>query len=221
MFSATSLVLRSRRSLISTAGGTLSWIGMYVSNPTHRAFFTPPFVLRYFLSTTPDKDTSGSGSVSHLTTTNMTKIMKVGDIPNNILPEISSVMQTPLSADSSKNIMSASAISSGTPPRRYDPVDRDVEISSLKDTIKSKDVALMSLSEEIASVINERARLLKKEVLSSNESRRLIVIEAEDLPYMRKDKDRLVAEIAKHEAELSQLKHPKELIDAPVPAQGI
>ena len=150
----------------------------------------------------------------------MTKIMKVGDIPNNILPEISSVMQTPLSADSSKNIMSASAISSGTPPRRYDPVDRDVEISSLKDTIKSKDVALINLSEEIASATKERAQLHKKDLLSRNESRRLEVIEAEDLPYMRIDKARLVAEIAKHETELSQLKHPKELADAPVPAQG-
>ena len=100
-------------------------------------------------------------------------------------------------------------------------MDRDVEISSLKDTIKSKDVALMSLSEEIASVINERARLLKKEVLSSNESRRLIVIEAEDLPDMRKERGRLVAEIADHKAELNQLKRPKELVDAPVPAQGM
>ena len=47
------------------------------------------------------------------------------------------------------------------------------------------------------------------------------MIEAEDLPYMRKDKDRLVAEIAKHETELNQLKNHKELVGAPVPAQGI
>ena len=124
MFSATSLVLRSRRSLISAAG-TVSWIGTYINNPTNRAFFTPhSSVLRYFLSTTPDKDTSGS--TSQLTTTKMTNMMKVGDNPINILPKISSVIQAPLSADSN---ISASAKSSDT--KRHKPTDRDVEITSV------------------------------------------------------------------------------------------
>ena len=130
MFSATSLVLRSRRSLISAAG-TVSRIGTYINNPTNRAFFTPhSFVLRYFLSTTPDKDTSGS--VSHLTTTEkkMTKIMKVGDNPINILPEISSVIH---SADLGTSV---SAKSSDT--KRYKPIDRDERMAYLEDTIKSK-----------------------------------------------------------------------------------
>ena len=216
MFSAASLVLRSRRSLISAAG-TVSRIGTYINNPINRAFFTPySFVLRCFLSTTPDKDTSGS--VSHLTTKKKKKMttkmmMKVGDNPISILPKTSSVIH---SADLGTSV---SAKSSDT--KRYNPVDRDVEISSLKDTIKSKDVALMSLLKEIASATEKQAQLLEKAVLSSNESRLLRVIEDVNLPDMRKDKDRLVAEIAKHETELNRLKHPMELVDAPVPAQGI
>ncbi len=91
----------------------------------------------------------------------------------------------------------------------------------MEDTIKNKDAALVSLSEEIASATKEQAQLLKKAVLSSNESLLLRVIEDVNLPDMRKREARLVAEIAKHETELNQLKHPKELADAPVPAQGI
>ena len=161
------------------------------------------------MSATLDKDTSGS--VSHLTTT--AKTMKVGDNPINILPKTSSVIH---SADLGTSV---SAKSSDT--KRYNPVDRDVEISSLKDMIKSKEVALMSLSEEITSEIKKQAQLLEKEVLSSNESRLLRVIEDVNLPDMRKREDRFVAEIAVHKAELRQLNNPKELADAPVPAQGI
>ena len=206
MFSAaTSLVLRSRRSLVSAAG-TVSRIGTYINNPTNKAFFTPhSFVLRYFLSTTPDKDTSGS--VSHLTTT--TKTMKVGDNPINILPKTSSVIH---SAD-----LGTSVSAKSSDIKKYKPVDGDVDISSLKGTIKSKDADLRSLSKEIASALKEQARLLKKAVLSSNESRLLRVIEDVNLPDMKKERARLVAEIAKHETELNRLKHPMELVDAPVP----
>jgi hypothetical protein len=38
---------------------------------------------------------------------------------------------------------------------------------------------------------------------------------------MKEDKKMLVAEIAKHEVELSELKNPKAPADAPVPAQGM
>ena len=122
MFSAaTSLVLRSRRSLVSAAG-TVSRIGTYINNPTNKAFFTPhSFVLRCFLSTTPDKDTSDS--VTHLTTTKkkkMTKMMKVGDNPINILPKISSVIH---SVDLGTSV---SAKSSDT--NRHKPIDRDERI---------------------------------------------------------------------------------------------
>ena len=143
MFSATSLVLRSRRSLISTAGGTASRrIGVYVSNPTSRAFFTPhSFVLRYFLSTTPDKDTSGSGSNLTTKKKKMTKMMKVGDNPINILPKISSVIH---SADLGTSV---SAKSSDT--KRYKPIDRDERMAYLEEIIKNKDAALMSLSRKI------------------------------------------------------------------------
>ena len=219
MFSVTSLVLRSRRSLISAAD-TFSRIGTYVCNSTNRLYSNPySYVMRCTLSTTFDSDTYGSGSDIDLKKIKMT--FKVGDNPINMLPEISSVIQAPLSADSSKSIMSASAISSDFPPRRYKPMDRDERMAYLEDTIKSTYAALMSLSEEIASATKEQALLLKKEVLSSNESRLLRVIEDVNLPDMRKREDRLVAQIAKHETELNQLKYPKELADAPVPAQGI
>ena len=154
MFSATSLVLRSRRSLISAAG-TVSRIGTYVNNPTNRLYFNPhSYVLRCTLSTTFDSDTYGSGSLekSADSTKTTTKMINVGDNPINILPEISSVIQAPLSA---------SAISFDTPPRRYKPMDRDERMAYLEDTIKSSYAALMRLSEEIASVINERAQLHK------------------------------------------------------------
>ena len=216
MFSATSLVLRSRRSLISAAG-TVSRIGTYINNPTNKAFFTPhSVVLRCFLSTIPDKDTSGS--VSHLTTTKkkkkMTKMMmKVGDNPINILPKTSSVIH---SADLGTRVSVKSSDS-----KKLKPVDRDVEMSSLKDTIKSKDADLRSLSKEIASAPKKQAQLLEKAVLSSNESRLLRVIEDVNLPDMKGREKRLVAEIAEHKAEFRQLNNPKELADAPVPAQGI
>ena len=212
MCSATSLVLRSRRSLFSAAG-TVSWIGTYINNPTNRPFFNPhSFVLKYFLSTTPDKDISGS--ISHLKTTMMTNMMmNVGDNPINILPKISSVIH---SADFGTSV---SAKSSDT--KRLKPMDRDEGIANSEEMIKSKGVALMSLSEKIASATEKQSQLLEKAVLSSNESRLLRVIEDVNLPDMRKERDRLVAEIADHKAELNQLKHPKELVDASVAAQGM
>ncbi len=48
----------------------------------------------------------------------------------------------------------------------------------LEDTIKNKYAVLMRVSEEIASAPKKRDKLLEKEVLTSNESRRLEVIEA-------------------------------------------
>ena len=212
MFSVTSLVLRSRRSL-NSAAGTVSRIG-YINNPTNRAFFTPhSFVLRYFLSTTPDKDTSGSGSLEKSVDLKKVKMtIKVGDNPNpNPNPQISSVIH---SADL---VTSVSAKSSDI--KKYKPVDRDVEIRSLKDTIKNKDVALMSLSRKIESLADERRALLKLPVSSRNGP--LLKEIEEDVSDMKKREARLVAEIAEHKAELRQLNNPKELADAPVPAQGI
>ena len=197
MFSVTSLVLRSRRSLISTAG-TASRIGAYVSNPTNRAFFTPhSFALRYFLSTAPDNDTSGCGSLEK--SADLKKInttIRVGDNPINILPKISSVIQAPLSADSNT---SASAKSSDT--KRHKSIDRDERMANLKEIIKSKDAALSNLSRKFESLADERRALLKLPE-SSRDSLLLKSIE-EDLPDMRKREDRLVADIAELKVELS------------------
>ena len=190
MFSATSLVLRSRRSLISTAGGTASRIGAYVSNPTNRAFFTShSFVLRYFLSTTPDKDTSGS--VTHLTTTKKKKTkMKVGDSPINILPKIihSADLGTSVSAKSSDT-------------NRRKPIDRDERMANLEEMIKNKDVAVMNLSKKIDSLEDEQLAI-RRIPEASRDSQLLFSIE-EVIADMKKREARLVADVAKHETELN------------------
>ena len=214
MFSATSLVLRSRRSLISAAG-TVSRIGTYINNPTNRAFFTPhSFVLRCFLSTTPDKDTSGSGSLEKSADLKKIKMtIKVGDNPINILPKISSVIH---SADFGTI---ASVKSSDTQSESLKPMDRDKKMAYLEEIIKNKDAALMSLSRKIESLADERRALLKLPESSRNGP--LLKEIEEDVTDMKKDKARLVADVAEHKAELNQLNNPKELADAPVPARGI
>ena len=217
MFSVTSLVLRSRRSLISATGGTASRIGVYVSNPTNRAFFTPhSFVLRYFLSTIPDDDTSGSGSLEKSVDLKKVKMtIKVGDNPINILPEISSVFQAPLSTDSNA---SSSAKSNDT--KRLKPMDRDERMAYLEDMIKTNIDDLRGLSKEIATLFAEQLAIRRIPKARRSDSQLLISIE-EVIADMKKREVRLVAEVAKHETELNQLKHPTELVDAPIPAQGI
>ena len=100
-------------------------------------------------------------------------------------------------------------------------MDRDERIAYFEEMIKKKDAIIMRLAEEIASATKRRDKLLEKEVLTTNETNRLKVIEEEDLPDMRGREKRLATEIVKHETELSALKHPKELADASVPAQGM
>ena len=203
----------SVRSLFSAAGTASRIFGTYVHYPTNGASHTPlSSFLRRALSTTPDSDTSGSHS-----TKKKIKMMTINveDNPINISPKISSIK----SSHSADLGTSASAKSFDTQSESLKPMDRDVEIRSLKDTIKNKDAVIMRLSEEIASATKRRDKLLEKEVLTINETNRLRVIEEEDLPDMRKREDRLVTEIAELKAELSAPKHPKEPADALV--QGI
>ena len=157
------------------------------------------------------KSYSGSGSLE-MSSDLVSKTTKDGSGPP--LPDSNS-------ADSGT---SASALSSSSDNqnKRHKPMYRDDRIAYLEGEIKEKGATLMRRSEEIASVINERAELHRKEeVLSLNESRRLGVIEEEDLPDMKAERARLVADIAEHKAELSQLKNLMELVDAPVSAQGM
>ena len=197
----------SVRSLISAAGTASRMIGTYVHYPTNRASRTPlSSVLRCALSTTPDSDTSGSHSTKKLS-------IKVGDNTINNLPGISSVIQSSLSADSNSSVSAKSSLNK--------PMDRDVEIRSLKDTIKNKDAVIMRLAEEIASATKRRDKLLEKKVLTTNETNRLRVIEKEDLPDMRGREKRLATEILELKNELSALTHPKEPADVSVTAQGI
>ncbi len=100
-------------------------------------------------------------------------------------------------------------------------MDSDERMAYLEFMINAKDDDLKSLPKEIASATKKRDTLLEKEEeLTTNESKRLKVIE-EDISSMRRREDRLVAEIVKHEAELNRLKNQKEIVDASVPAQGI
>ena len=142
--------------------------------------------------------------------------IKVGDSPINISPEISSI-QSSHSADSNSNV---SAKSSDTQSESLKPMDRDVEIRSIKETIKNKDADVVSLSKKIDSLFDEQLAIRRKPEASSRDIALLDSIE-KVIADMREDKKRLVAEIAKHEAELSELKNPKELVNAPVPAQGM
>ncbi len=122
----------SARFLITATRGTASRM---IGRPFRASLSS---FLRCALSTTGD--TSGS----HLT-------KKVGDSPINILPDISSTIKA---SDTANFVTSTYVKISDIQSDKSKPMDRDVEIRSLKDTIKSKDVALMRLSEEISSVSN-------------------------------------------------------------------
>ena len=144
-----------------------------------------------------------------------TSKLKVGNNTIDNLPyDIPSVIRSSsLPADSNASASAKSSL--------FKPMDRDERIAYLDKMIKKKDAVIMKVSEEIASATKRRDKLLDKEVLTTNDTNRLRVIEEEDLPYMRKERDRLATEIVELKAELSALKHPKELADAPVPAQGM
>ena len=121
--------------------------------------------------------------------------------------------------DSANFDTSASTKSSDTPSKRHKPINRDEEIACLKETIKNKDADLVSLSKKIDSLVDEQLAIRRL----PEASRDIALLDSIEkvIPDMKEDKKRLVAEIAKHEAELSELKNPKELVDAPVPAQGM
>ncbi len=79
-------------------------------------------------------------------------------------------------------------------------------IAYLDETTKNKDSDLRSLTKRMGLLVDKRQALLDKtEKLTSQEKRRLKVIEEEDLPDMRKDKERLVAEIVEHNKEILKL----------------
>ena len=124
-----------------------------------------------------------------------------------------------LSADSGSSTTLAKSSSSESPPKKPKLMDINEEINCLKDAIKNKDATLTSLSEKIEALAEER-RALRKLPETIQIGLQLKDID-EDLPDMRKERDRLAAVVAKHEAELSQLKRPKAPADAPVPAQGM
>ncbi len=89
--------------------------------------------------------------------------IQVGDIPINVLPKISSVIQAPLSADSNT---SASAESSDA--KRHKSIDREETMANLEEIIKSKDAALSNLSRKFESLADERRALLKLPESSRN-----------------------------------------------------
>jgi chromosome segregation ATPase len=166
------------------------------------------------ISGSDSSDTSGSGSdspeaSSELASDTTGKVGGQSTLTDSLRVSGSSIMSAPVISSSS---------SSESPPKKPKPMDINEEINCLKDSIKKKDATLTSLSNEIKKFAEER-RALRKLPETIQIGLQLKDID-EDLPDMRRERDRLVAEITKHEAELSQLINPKELVDAPVPAQG-
>ena len=89
----------------------------------------------------------------------------------------------------------------------------------MEDTIKCNYDDLRGLLKERAALVVEQLAI--RRIPEASRDIQLLVSIEEAIAYVRKREDRLVAEVAKHEAALSELKNSKELVDAPAPAQGI
>ncbi len=112
----------------------------------------------------------------------------------------------------------APSSSSSAPAKRYKPMDRDEEISTLKGFIAEIKATLSSIISDIRSLSNKRRALLEKDELSSREEKLLTATE-EDLARAEKTEDNLRADIAKHEAELQELcKQPSLAASSPLTA---
>jgi hypothetical protein len=193
----------SVRSLISAAGGSATrMIWTYVQYPTNRASIsrTTPlssFLRRRALSTTPpDGDTSGG---SHSTTKEL----------------ISSAIRAPISTDF--HTSASATFSDGHSESSVKSTDRDVEIRSLKDTIKNNHNDLEDLLRKIEALAYEQ----QQELLKSSRDEPMLKSIENNLSDLRKREDRLAAEILELKAELRALKNPKVPADALVPARGI
>ena len=164
---------------------------------------------------TDHKRFNDDGEETHSTQTT-TKVMEVGINPSNFLSDITSnVTQAPLSADFGTV---ASVKSSDTQSEILKPMDRDTKMAYLEGIMKMKDFALMDLLKKIEPLEDKRLELLN--LPETHRNGPLLKGIEEALSDMRKREAWLVAEIAKHEAELSALKNRKEPTHAPVPAQG-
>ena len=184
-------LLRPRRGLLISAAATFPRFGSSLYIPTNSPYFTPhSYVSRCALSINLDSGTSRS--VSPLTSTMTTKMMKNGDKPNDILPDMSS------DVPSSGNNISASALSTDVSSLRYEPKER---MEDLEEMIRIKDADLTGLSKEIASAAKELVRILSKSLSSSDD------VEVVELPDMRERRDILAAEVDKLKEEYYQLKN--------------
>ena len=125
-----------------------------------------------------------------------------------------------LVADSGKgDVASAIASSSDAPSnKRYKAGDREVEINNLKDMIKNTSADLKGLLERIYSFVDAQIAIESLPEADRNKDKLFTIKGA--IIDMKVRQAWLVAEIAKYEAELSQLRNPKGPADAPVPAQG-
>jgi hypothetical protein len=93
------------------------------------------------------------------------------------------------------------------PFKRLSPMGRDERIAYLEKTIIQKDDKLNEVVEKINMLSAKRDSLLDNyEQLTNIEERRFKVIEEQDLPDLRKDKDRLAAHIADVMKELNTLR---------------
>ena len=128
--------------------------------------------------------------------------------PGSDSPEVTAKQgggpRTPPDPHSAVFDTSASALSSSsdTPSKRHKRMERDERMAYLEEMINTKDDDLKSFSKEIALATKKRDKLLEKEEeLTTYETKSLNRIE-EDISDMRKDKNRLAAEILELKAEL-------------------
>ena len=107
---------------------------------------------------------------------------------------------------------SASAKSSDTPSKRHKRMDRDERIAYLEDEIKKNTADIRDLSADVRRAMRQLTESLDEKQMEGIK---------EAMVNLKEDKDRLLTENAELKVELSALRNPKELVDAPVPAQGM
>ena len=100
-------------------------------------------------------------------------------------------------------------------------MDINEEINCLKVTIENKNATLTSLTNKIIKLADDRRAL--RELPESIQIGQQLKDVVEDYSFLKTVREELVAAIAKDEAELSELRNPKEPAGAPVPvpAQGM
>ena len=190
-------LLQSSRSLLFFSPISRLMGSVFAGNFKARMRPSPQLLISSALmssSSSPDSDSSGSKEGS--------SDSKEPKKPRK--PEESSAAVPVVSLEASTE---SGLSSTGTTLKPMD-IARAERIAYLEETTKNNHSDLRGLTKKMELLADKRQALLNKtEELTAKEERRLKVIEEEDLPDMRKDKERLVAEIAEFKKELSELRN--------------